>query len=176
MYNKEIHHSLLVKMRIKTNHHNLQIHIHRLRLTLPITLIQSLPQNLNLLPNLNPKHQLLQLGVLTTRAIHNLHPVIRRINRQHIHRRHNPLWLLVPRNGQQSRHKRLLYIRKAELVRDAGDSVTQLVREDDLLVVLELGLPEVAVGDAFMEVRVWEQVFPVEAGGAFLIKGLVTIV
>ena len=74
----------------------------------------------------------------------------------------------LARDSQQRGDKCLLHIREAELVRNLGDGLAQLVREFDLIAVAELLLPEVAVGDALLQVWVWEEVFPVEAGGAFL--------
>lgn len=102
---------------------NLNRHYHLVAITI-ITITQSFPQNLNLLLNLHPKHQLIQLRILPRSInIHNLNPIIHRINREHIHRRNHPFWLVIPGNRKQSRHKSLLYIGEAKLVSDSGNGV-----------------------------------------------------
>ncbi|EEY19368.1 predicted protein [Verticillium alfalfae VaMs.102] len=132
-----------------------------LSLLIPVAVIDALPQNLNLLLDLDPEHQLVEP---VARVITHHDPRIRR-------RPARPPLAgpgAPPRQRQQRRDERLLDVRKAELVRDLGNGAAQTIRELNLLVALELSLPEAAVRLALVDVGVREEVLPVEAGGAFL--------
>lgn len=67
-------------------------------------------------------------------------------------------------NLQQRTHKRLLDIRKGELIRDFGRRGRNLIRELNLFVVAQLLLPILAILDSLLEIRVREEILAIEAG------------
>lgn len=116
-----------------------------------VLLLHAIPQNLNLLLDLDPQRQLLQVAVIIS-VIDNAKPVILKLLRQSLDTVSFPATAMVraARNGKQGGHKGLLDVGKAKLVSNLGDGLAKLVGEVDFFVALELVLPEVAVGNALL--------------------------
>lgn len=125
----------------------------------------SFAQNLDLLLYFNPQDILLKAVSVSDR--HYTSPAVRHLLGHHI-LIIGPGTVGPPGDGQQSGHKGFLHIRKAKVVRDLGDRCAKLIREVDVLIAGKLGLPELAVGDALLQVWIGEVVFPVEARWPFL--------
>jgi hypothetical protein len=107
-----------------------------------ILLFHTLPQYRNLLLNLNPQWQLIQIRIILCRLVQHLHPIIF----CQVHRHNHGIIVLVAlitfipitsisRNSKQSCYKCLLHVRKAEVVRDVRNGAAELVGETDGFVV-----------------------------------------
>jgi hypothetical protein len=147
--------------------------------------LNSLPQDGDLLLYLHPENILVQVIVVTvavpivTHCVEivmsiNAHPLV--IAVAAMLGAHSSMTLVVrlPCDGQEGRNERFLHISEAELVGDLGDWLAQLVGELDVVVLAQLLLPEVAIGDALLQVGVGEEVLPVEARRALLLWALVS--
>lgn len=140
-----------------------------------VLLFHALTQYGNLLLNLNPQWQLIQVRIILRRLVQHLDPIVL----CQIHRHNHGIILFViliiiiiitsaSRNSKQSCYKCLLHVRKAKIVCDFCNGAAEFVGEADGLVVGQFLLPELAVGDALVVVWVWEQILSVETRRAFL--------
>lgn len=124
-----------------------------------ILLLHALTQYRNLLLNLNPQRQLIQVRIILRRLVQHLDPIVLCQVYRHDHGFVIPTIVVIVSascNSKQSRYKCLLHVRKAEIVCHVCNGAAELVGEADGFVVGEFSLPELAVGDALVVVWVWE--------------------
>lgn len=131
-----------------------------------LLVLHALAEDLDLPLDLHPQDKLVQTLIVSC-SVNDTEPVVLQLLRQSLDIINLPVFLLL-RDGQKSSDEGLLNVRKAELVGNLGNGSAELVGELNLLVALELLLPEFAVCSALLEVGVGEVVLSVEARGAFL--------
>lgn len=117
---------------------------------------------MNLLLDLDPKDETLKIVDTSV----NAYPIIIQIFHESLQ-----IGLIILRssgNCQKGSDESFLNVSEAEVIGNIRNCLAKLIREVNVLVVLEFSLPEMTICDTLLDIRIGEEILPIKARRTFL--------